>query len=91
MGNDVSLDYGDRSDGAPTPQHLAFLVSEEEFDHAYLRITDSGIAHWADPSKRTPDEINRRDGGRGVYWDDPDGHLLVIITRPYGAETAAGG
>lgn len=90
MGNGVSLDYADWSDGAPTPQHLAFLVSEEEFDGAYQRITDGGIDHWADPSKRTPGEINRRDGGRGVYWEDPDGHLLEIITRPYGAESAAG-
>lgn len=49
------------------------------------------ISHWADPSKRAPGEINRHDGGRGVYWEDPDGHLLEIITRPYGAETEASG
>ena len=72
-------------------QHLAFLVSDDEFDAIYGRIVAQGIVHWAAPSKRTPNEINHHDGGRGVYWDDPDGHLLEIITRPYGAETEASG
>ena len=79
------------SDGDPTSQHLAFLVTEEEFDEIYGRIKTQDVPHWADPSKRTPGEINRHDGGRDVYWDDPSGHLLEIITRPYGAETEASG
>lgn len=91
MGNGVSLDYADGGGGEVTPQHLAFLVSEDEFDAAYGRIRAKGIDHWADPSRRTPGEINHHDGGRGVYWNDPDGHLLEIITRPYGAETEASG
>ncbi len=91
MGNGVSLDYANRGGEPITPQHLAFLVSEAEFDAAYGRLTAGRIAHWADPSKRTPGEINHHDGGRGVYWDDPDGHLLEIITQPYGAETEASG
>ncbi len=91
MGNGVSLDYADWSESDITPQHLAFLVSEDDFDAAYGRILARGIDHWADPSKRTPGEINHHDGGRGVYWDDPDGHLLEIITRPYGAETESSG
>ena len=91
LGNGVSLDYANWSGGDITPQHLAFLVSEDEFDQIYGRIQDREINHWADPSRRTPGEINRHDGGRGVYWDDPDGHLLEIITRPYGAETEASG
>lgn len=89
MGNGASLDYADWNGEELTPQHLAFLVSEAEFDGAYERIEARGIDHWADPSKQTPGEINHNDGGRGVYWDDPDGHLLEIITRPYGAETEA--
>ena len=91
LGNGVSLDYADWSGGAITPQHLAFLVGEDEFDEIYERLVARGIDHWADPSKRTPGEINRHDGGRGVYWEDLDGHLLEIITRPYGAETEASG
>jgi catechol 2,3-dioxygenase-like lactoylglutathione lyase family enzyme len=88
MGNGVSLDYGNWN-GELTPQHLAFLVTEDEFDAAYGRIQAQGIEHWADPSKRTTGEINTHDGGRGVYWSDPDGHLLEIITRPYGPENEA--
>ena len=41
--------------------------------------------HWADPGHKEPGRINHHDGGRGVYWNDPDGHYLEIITRPYGS------
>lgn len=81
--NDVSLDFLD-SDRV-TSQHYAFLVSESEFDEIFGRIKDRGLDYWADPSQRRPAEINTNDGGRGVYFDDPDGHKLEIITRPYGS------
>lgn len=91
INNDASLDYADWHGGELTPQHLAFLVTEAEFDAIYGRIRASEIDHWADPSKRTLGEINHHDGGKGVYWNDPDGHLLEIITKPYRAETEASG
>jgi catechol 2,3-dioxygenase-like lactoylglutathione lyase family enzyme len=81
--NGVSLDFID-SDGEITSQHYAFLVSEAEFDEIFGRIQELGLAYWADPGRRRPGEINRNDGGRGVYFPDPDGHFLEIITRPYG-------
>jgi catechol 2,3-dioxygenase-like lactoylglutathione lyase family enzyme len=81
--NDVSLDFMDAR-GAVTPQHYAFLVSEEEFDQIFGRIADRGLTYWADPFHRQPNRINTNDGGRGLYWEDPDGHNLEIITRPYG-------
>ena len=81
--NGVSLDVMADS-GAISPQHYAFLVSEDSFDAIYGRIKERGLDHWADPMHRGPGEINTNDGGRGVYWDDPDGHVLEIITRPYG-------
>ena len=65
-------------------QHYAFLVGEEEFDEILGRIQARGLPFWADPGRRRPREINTHDGGRGVYWPDPDGHFLEIITRPYG-------
>ena len=40
--------------------------------------------NWADPMRHRPGEINHNDGGRGVYFPDPDGHYLEVITRPYG-------
>jgi catechol 2,3-dioxygenase-like lactoylglutathione lyase family enzyme len=83
LGNDVSLDYM-TSDRAITSQHYAFLVSESEFDAIHARIVERGLDFWADPFHRQPGQINTNDGGRGVYWDDPDGHRLEILTVPYG-------
>ena len=82
LGNDVSLDFAD--DPEIHPRHYAFLVSEDEFDAIFGRIRARGLPYWADPFERHPGEINTNDGGRGVYWHDPNGHVLEIITRPYG-------
>jgi catechol 2,3-dioxygenase-like lactoylglutathione lyase family enzyme len=84
LDNGVSLDFSD-DHGAVEPQHYAFLVSEEEFDAVFGRIRGRGLTYWADPGRRRPGEINTNDGGRGVYWEDPSGHFLEIITRPYGS------
>lgn len=81
--NGVSLDFIDSSEKIE-PQHYAFLVSETEFDQIFGRITERGLTYWADPARKKPGEINQHDGGRGVYFEDPSGHFLEIITRPYG-------
>lgn len=86
LGNGVSLDFLDTSDDIH-PQHYAFLVSESDFDEIFGRIRTLGVPYWADPSHNELDEINTRDGGRGVYFDDPNGHILELITRPYGSGT----
>jgi catechol 2,3-dioxygenase-like lactoylglutathione lyase family enzyme len=87
---DTSLDYMDVKeyrgpDGEMTPQHYAFLVSESEFDEIFARIRDWGLPYWADPGRQERDQINTWDDGRGLYFDDPHGHMLEIITRPYGS------
>ena len=82
--NAVSLDFAESS-GEIVAQHYAFLVGEDEFDAAFGRIRDRGLTYWADPGKSRPEAINHNDGGRGLYFDDPDGHRLEIITRPYGS------
>ena len=82
--NGVSLDFAETT-GTITPQHYAFLVGEAEFDAAFGRIQDQDLPYWADPGHTQPQAINHRDGGRGMYFEDPDGHLLEIITRPYGS------
>jgi catechol 2,3-dioxygenase-like lactoylglutathione lyase family enzyme len=64
-------------------QHYAFLVDDERFDAIYDRIQERGIDHWADPRMSLPGQINTNHGGRGVYFLDPTGHGLEIITRPY--------
>jgi len=81
--NRVTLDFHD-ADGEIAPQHYCFLVSEDEFDQIFGRMQAQGLAHGADPGHDQPGEINAHDGGRGVYFDDPSGHILEIITRPYG-------
>ncbi|HEY9745070.1 MAG TPA: VOC family protein [Oculatellaceae cyanobacterium] len=84
MANGVSMDFME-TDEDVTPQHYAFLVSEQEFDEIFDRIRARGIPYWADPQASRQGEINRRDGGRGLYFEDPDGHFLEILTRPYGS------
>ncbi|MCK8676107.1 VOC family protein [Streptomyces lichenis] len=84
LGNGVTLDFATVPADKITMQHYAFLVSEEEFDAAYAKIEQRGIEHWADPRQTQPGTINRNDGGRGVYFLDPAGHALELITVPYG-------
>jgi catechol 2,3-dioxygenase-like lactoylglutathione lyase family enzyme len=81
--NGVSLDFFEVQ-GDIHPQHYAFLVSEGEFDQIFGRIAERGLPYWADPGHVRLGEINTNDGGRGLYWEEPSGHLLEIITRPYG-------
>ncbi len=84
VGDDTSLDYID-ADGEITSQHYAFLVTEIEFDEIFERIRERRLAYWADPGRHERDQINTWDSGRGLYFDDPNGHLLELITRPYGS------
>ena len=80
----MTLDYMD-TEGDITPQHYAFLVTEDEFDEIFGRVKERDLPYWADPGKNHPGEINTRYNGRGVYWEDPDGHFLEILTTPYGS------
>jgi hypothetical protein len=83
VGQITTLDFVS-VDGPVEQQHYAFLVTEAEFDEIFTRIRDRALPYWADPQREEPDRINTWDGGRGVYFDDPNGHLLEILTRPYG-------
>lgn len=82
--NDANLDYMN-IEGEIERQHYAFLVGDDEFDAIFNRIYERNLPYWADPSQRKPGETNDHDGGRGLYFQDPNGHLLEIITRPYGS------
>ncbi|BAJ26293.1 MULTISPECIES: VOC family protein [Kitasatospora] len=84
LGNGVTLDFAAVPADSITPQHYAFLVSEEEFDAAYARIEQRGVEHYADPRRQQPGTVNHNDGGRGVYFMDPAGHAMELITVPYG-------
>jgi hypothetical protein len=83
----VNLDFADVREGEEIrQQHYAFLVSEEDFDAIYGKIKSRGLQHWADPRQERPGEINHNHGGRGVYFPDPSGHGMEILTRPYGSD-----
>jgi catechol 2,3-dioxygenase-like lactoylglutathione lyase family enzyme len=84
----IQLDHGVLLQFAEPPveiqmQHYAFLIDDDHFDRAYALLQDRGVVHWADPQMRRPGEINNEHGGRGVYFKDPAGHALELITRPY--------
>ena len=78
LSNRVTLDYEDRDEF--TPQHYAFLLDDVSWDAAYGRLQGAGVQTWADAARRRPGEVNTRWGGRGVYFPDPDGHLMEIMT-----------
>jgi catechol 2,3-dioxygenase-like lactoylglutathione lyase family enzyme len=82
--NGANLDFLD-TDGEIAAQHYAFLVEEADFDAIFARIRAQKLHYWADPAQTQQGQINHRDGGRGLYFEDPNGHLLEIITRPYGS------
>ena len=83
--NGVTLDFMDSGADEIASQHYCFLVSEEDFDAIFGRMQQAGIAYYADPFHHETGRINHHDGGRGTYFDDPNGHNLEIITRPYGS------
>lgn len=82
LANGVNLDFMD-VEGDVVEQHYAFLISEAEFDAVAERLRERGLATWADPGRRTPG-LNTNDGGRGLYFDSPEGHILEVLTVPYG-------
>lgn len=82
LANGVSLDFY-AQEGDIASQHYAFLVDEAGFDTVFERIRAAALAYWADPGKQRAGETYVHNGGRGVYFDDPDGHLLEVMTQPY--------
>lgn len=83
--NGVSLDFLTSGDDFEI-QHYAFLITEDEFDVIFGRIKERGLQYWADPHRDLPGEIYTHFGGRGVYFEDPSGHYLEIMTKPYPVE-----
>lgn len=60
--------------------HYAFKVGEDEFDAIFGRVKVEGLAYGSGPFSLDDMEINHRGGGRGVYFLDPSGHILEILT-----------
>ena len=81
--NEVTLAFLE-TDEEIQVQHYAFLVSDAEFDQIFGRVKARGLKYWSDPGQSDEGRINQHFGGRGVYFEDPSGNLLEIITKPYG-------
>lgn len=77
----LSLDFDNQEQFMPL--HYAFKVSEQEFDTLFERLQAEHIPYGSGPG--TPDDmtINHNYGGRGVYFRDPNGHLLEMLTADY--------
>jgi catechol 2,3-dioxygenase-like lactoylglutathione lyase family enzyme len=83
LANEVTLDFMNAGDEPIPPQHYAFKVSDQEWDEIFARIQERGLAYWADPFHNHPGTHNTDYNGRGVYFEDPNGHNLEILTKDY--------
>ncbi|MFI6326214.1 VOC family protein [Nonomuraea sp. NPDC050556] len=79
--NGVTLDFMVSDDFGW--HHYCFIVTDQEFDEIFARVRERGLAFWADPGHNKAGEINHLYGGRGFYFDDPNGHNMEVITQPY--------
>ena len=79
INDDLTLDF-DNSDSFES-HHYAFHVTDEEFDAIFKRVQESGIPWGSGPSSPENRQLNSRKGGLGVYFCDPNGHLLELLTR----------
>jgi catechol 2,3-dioxygenase-like lactoylglutathione lyase family enzyme len=80
VNGELALDWDARD--SFDSHHYAFVVSDQEFDQIFERLTAEGVAYGSGPQAPTNGEINHRRGGRGLYFPDPDAHLLEIMTVP---------
>ena len=76
----LTLDFDDDVDRFDT-HHYAFHVSDPEFDAIFKRVQEAGIRYGSDPGDPENGKLNDWNGGRGVYFRDPSGHLLELLTR----------
>jgi len=84
----LTLDFDE--DDSFEPRHYAFKVSEAEFDEIFGRVVAESLAYGSGPFSADDMKINHWNGGRGVYFRDPSGHLLELLTRDYTAEQFKG-
>ena len=76
----LTLDFHDDVDSFEI-HHYAFHVSDPEFDAILKRVQEAGITFGSDPRNLENKELNSWNGGRGVYFRDPNGHILELMTR----------
>ncbi|MGD8475909.1 MAG: VOC family protein [Burkholderiales bacterium] len=78
----LTLDFN-KADGPLPVQHFCFRVSEKEFDAILARIKGKGINYRSTPHGPVDMKINLRNGGRNIYWEEPEGVVWEILTVSY--------
>jgi catechol 2,3-dioxygenase-like lactoylglutathione lyase family enzyme len=80
INENLTFDFAD--DPEPRSHHYAFHIGEEEFDAIFERVKAKGLLYGSEPYDHTNGRIYTRRGGKGFYFQDPDGHLLEVMTVP---------
>jgi catechol 2,3-dioxygenase-like lactoylglutathione lyase family enzyme len=87
----LTLDFADEPEpwGGPgfdprigQSHHYAFHISEAEFEAIFDRLKAKRLPYGSGPYNHTDGQIYTRRGGRGFYFEDPNGHLLEVMTVP---------
>jgi len=80
VNDSLTFDFADETE--PQSHHYAFHISEAEFDAIYDRVKSKGLPYGSGPYNHSDSQIYTRRGGRGFYFEDPNGHLLEVMTVP---------
>ena len=78
INDSLTFDFADTPE--PHSHHYAFHISEAEFDAIFERVKSKGLRYGSEPYDHTNGQIYSRRRGRGFYFQDPDGHLLEVMT-----------
>jgi catechol 2,3-dioxygenase-like lactoylglutathione lyase family enzyme len=76
----LTLDFADESE--PQSHHYAFHISQAEFEAIFDRVKAKGLSYGSAPYNHADGQVYTRRGGRGFYFEDPNGHLLEVMTVP---------
>jgi catechol 2,3-dioxygenase-like lactoylglutathione lyase family enzyme len=80
INDSLTFDFADETE--PQSHHYAFHISDAEFEAIYERVKAKGLPYGSGPYNHTDGKIYTRRGGRGFYFEDPNGHLLEVMTVP---------
>jgi catechol 2,3-dioxygenase-like lactoylglutathione lyase family enzyme len=80
VNDSLTFDFADEPE--PQSHHYAFHIGEAEFDAIYDRVKSKGLPYGSGPYNHRDGKIYTRRGGRGFYFEDPNGHLLEVMTVP---------
>jgi catechol 2,3-dioxygenase-like lactoylglutathione lyase family enzyme len=78
LNDSLTFDFSDEPE--PQSHHYAFHISDTEFEAIYERVKAKGLPYGSGPYNHTDGKIYTRRGGRGFYFEDPNGHLLEVMT-----------